>query len=551
MWDTVYAGRGLPDSVRPVKQHSGSWGWSNSQGNYLIQDASTDAFAWAHKDFMNLMAAGNETSTRRLRNPGIAKNVLTIGATNRGTSSNTIASFSSRGPTQDNRIKPNVVAPGVDIWSANRTGTNTYAEMSGTSMATPTANGTVGLMRCYLQEGYYPTGTPEPQNRISYISAALLRSMAMVSADPNVGSYTVPSFDIGWGRLDADSVLYFAGDARKLIIMDDTMGLATGEFKEVRFRVNSSIPLRVCLAWTDTAAAPSANPTLVNDLNLELIAPGGTEYRGNKYSGGQSQPNPGTWDAVNVEECARINAPDTGEWAIWVGAQNVATGANQPFAWTITGDVAPVALTRDASARAILAPAGQVDSGLAVVPQAVVQNLGVGQETFDVEFLISSGYADTQSVTLAAGVTDTVSFAGWTAQPLGVQQARAKTLLSGDQNPANDMVSNAFEVIPLTGIEGGTSLPREFALGRSSPNPFRTGTTVRYTLPQAADVVARVYSASGRLVTTLQSGRQRAGYYSLAWNGTDANRGRVGRGVYYLRLQAGPFTGAEKLVLTD
>ncbi len=332
MWDTVYAGRGLPDSLRPVKQHSGSWGWSNTQGTYLLQDASTDAFCWANKDFMNLMAAGNESSTRRLRNPGIAKNVLTIGATNRGTSSNTIASFSSRGPTQDNRIKPNIVAPGVDIWSAQRTGTNGYSEMSGTSMATPTANGTVGLLRCYLQEGYYPTGVPEPQNRISYISAALLRSMAMVSADPNVGSYTVPSFDIGWGRIDADSVLYFAGDTRKLMIMDDTIGLATGQFKEIRFRVNSSIPLRACLAWTDTAASPSANPTLVNDLNLELIAPDGTEYRGNKYSSGQSQPNPGTWDAVNVEECARINAPDTGEWAIWVGAQNVATRARQPFA---------------------------------------------------------------------------------------------------------------------------------------------------------------------------------------------------------------------------
>ncbi len=551
MWDTVYLGRTLPDSVRPIKQHSGSWGWSNTQGTYLIQDASTDAFGWAHKDFMNLMAAGNETSTRRLRNPGIAKNVLTIGATNRGTSSNTIASFSSRGPTQDNRIKPNVVAPGVDIWSARNTGANTYSQMSGTSMATPTANGTVGLMRCYLQEGYYPTGTPEPQNRISYISAALLRSMAMVSADPNVGSYTVPSFDIGWGRIDADSVLYFPGDERKLMIMDDTVGLATGQFKEIRFRVNSSIPLRACLAWTDTAAAPSANPTLVNDLNLELIAPGGTEYRGNKYSGGQSQPNPGTWDAVNVEECARINAPDTGEWAIWVGAQNVATGSKQPFAWTITGDITPVALTHDVAAHVIVAPVGQVDSGLVIVPQAVVVNLGSSPETFDVEFLISSGYADTQSVTIASGATDTVSFANWVAQPVGWFAAQARTLLAGDENPANDMVSDSFQVIPLTGVVGGAELPRRFSIRSLGANPSAAVAGVRYELPRSVDVRITVYSADGRQVRTLFAGAQRPGYYALLWNGVNDAGQTVGTGIYYVQMQAGEFSGTVKLVKSN
>ena len=141
----------------------------------------------------------------------------------------TIVGFSSRGPTQDNRIKPNVMAPGDSIWSVLNTGTNGYTWMSGTSMATPTVNGTVGLMRCYLQEGYYPTGSPVEGDRISYISSALLRSMAMASADPNVSSYTIPSMDIGWGRIDADSLLYFTGDARKLLITDDTTGIGTGE----------------------------------------------------------------------------------------------------------------------------------------------------------------------------------------------------------------------------------------------------------------------------------------------------------------------------------
>jgi hypothetical protein len=547
LWDTTYHGLGLPDSVRPIVQHSGSWGWSNSQGTYLIQDASTDAFGWAYKDFLNIMAAGNESSTRRLRNPGIAKNVLTVGATQNGTNSNAIASFSSRGPTQDGRTKPNVVAPGVDLWSARNTGTNTYTQMSGTSMATPAVNGAVGLMRCYLEQGYYPTGTPEPANRIGYISAALMRSMAMVSGDPNVGSYTVPDNNIGWGRVDVDSLLYFPGDTRKLIIVDDTVGLATGEFKEIQFRVNSAIPLKVMLAWTDTAAAPSANPTLVNDLNLELIAPGGTEYRGNKFSSGQSVPNPAGWDSLNVEEGCRVNAPDTGVWSIWVGARNVATAAKQPFAWVISGDVEPIALDRDAALVAIIAPSGQVDSGTVVVPQAVVANRGSGPATFDVEFSIAA-WADTQAVTLAAGATDTVEFAAWTAGTVGWFTAQAMTMLAGDQSPGNDARADSFQVVPTTGIEGGSTLPREFALERPQPTPFSGRTTIRFALPQTAPAQVAVYSTAGMLVRGLADGTMRPGRYSMAWDGRDDAGRQVSRGIYYVRMSAPGFTGVQKLV---
>ncbi|MFO7676061.1 MAG: S8 family serine peptidase [bacterium] len=547
VWDTVYHGRGLPDSVRPIRQHSGSWGWANSQGTYLIQDASTDAFAWEFKDFLNIMAAGNESSTRRLRNPGIAKNVLTVGATQNGTSSNLIASFSSRGPTQDGRTKPNVVAPGVDLWSANRTGTNTYTQMSGTSMATPAVNGAVGLLRCYLEQGYYPTGTPMPGDRIGYISAALMRSMAMVSGDPNVGSYTVPDNNIGWGRIDADSVLYFPGDTRRLIIVDDTVGLATGEYKEYQFEVSSAIPLRAMLAWTDTAAAPSANPTLVNDLDLKLVAPSGTEYRGNRFASGQSQPDPATWDSINVEEGFRVNSPELGVWTIWVGARNVATAAKQPFAWTITGDVAPTALDHDVAALAIIAPAGQVDSGTVVVPQAIIANRGIGPEIFDVEFTVGA-WADTQSVSLAAGATDTVEFAAWTAQAVGWFEARVKTMLAGDENPANDVRADSFEVLPLTGIAGGGVLPREFSLEGPVPNPTTGRTLVRFAVPQTAAAQVGVYAVDGTLVRMLVDGTQRPGRYGVTWDGRDAGGRQTSRGIYYVRMTAPGFTGVQKLV---
>ena len=547
LWDTVYSGRGLPDSLRPIKQQSGSWRWGNSSGTYLIQDACTDAFIWAHKDFMNIMAAGNEYSARTIGNPGIAKNVLTVGATQNGTSSNVIADFSSRGPTQDNRTKPNIMAPGDGIYSAENTGSNGYQSMSGTSMATPGVNGTIGLLRCYLAQGYYPTGAPVPADRFGYISSALLRSMAMVSGDPNIGAYVIPSYDIGWGRIDAESVLYFPGNTRRLMLVDDTLGVATGEFKELEFRVTASIPLRVCLAWSDTAAAPSANPVLVNDLNLRLVAPNGTEYRGNKYTSGQSTANPTTWDNVNVEECARVNAPDTGIWHIRVSGQNVATAANQPFAWTITGAVQPAALVHDASVTALVAPVGQVDSGTVITPRSVIANNGTGPETFDVEFTIGA-YCDTQPVTLAAGIADTVNFTPLNANVVGWFQASCRTLLAADENPANDMLADSFQVVPQTGIEGGGDLPRVYSLDRPQPTLFNGRTTIRFAVPHSAEALVAVYSVDGSLIRTLACGVQKPGRYAVTWDGTDDNGRKVGRGIYYCRMAAPGFSGTEKLV---
>ncbi len=338
MYDTIYLGRGLPYHIL---QHSGSWGWGNTSGTYLLQDATTDAYAYKYPDFLNLYATGSGPGSHTIRNPGIAKNVLTIGACGNGTNSNTLASFSGRGPTADNRIKPNLCAPGVGIISAQGGTTNGYWSMDGTSFSTSCANGSVGLIRSYLTSGYYPTGAANPPDSIRYISSALLRAMAMVSADPNIGPYIPPSYDIGWGRIDIDSVLYFAGDSRCLIIRDDTIGVATAQSKTDSFNVNSSIPLRICVAWTDTAAAANATRTLINNINVQLTAPSGNYYRGNLYTAGQSTTNPVTWDTINVEECLRINAPEIGHWFLTVTGQNIPNGP-MGFAYAITGDVFPI-----------------------------------------------------------------------------------------------------------------------------------------------------------------------------------------------------------------
>ncbi len=545
MYDTIYLGRGLGYRIT---QHSGSWGWTNSSGTYLLQDASTDAYAWQYKDLLNLYAAGNESSRRRIRNPGIAKNVITVGALNNGTGSNSIASFSSRGPTQDGRIKPTVCAPGVNLWSSSNTGDDAYTQLSGTSMATPATNGAVGLIRCYLQNGYYPTGESVPGNRIEYISAALLRSMAIASADPNVGSYIVPDSNIGWGRINVDSVLYFPGDVRKVYIKDDTIGVRTGEYKEETFAVDSSIPLRIALAWTDTAGAPNANPTLVNDLNLEVIAPSGTYYRGNQYSGGQSIPNPTAWDDRNVEECVRVNTPEIGTWRIRVYGQQVRT-ARQPFAFTITGGI-NVSLT-DVGVLRIITPTGEVDSGATVTPKILVKNFGTTNEIFTVRLTIGHLYADDTIITLDAGLTDTVRFLPWRASPLGIHIVKCTTELYGDMNPANDLAIDSVKVVHRVEIsepENRNFIPVQFRLNGNSPNPFTNQTIIEYSLPQVSDIRLTIYDAKGNLVRSFISEGKAPGNYRLFWDGKNEKGEMLPRGVYFYRLSAGDFHSQKKML---
>ncbi len=86
-------------------------------------------------------------------------------------------------------------------------------------------------------------------------------------------------------------------------------------------------------------------------------------------------------------------------------------------------------------------------------------------------------------------------------------------------------------------------------LGPVSPNPFSTGTTIKFALPSATGVKIDIYDVTGQLVRTLYDDHAAAGIHSLAWDGTDSSGRAVARGVYFVRMSAGDFRASEKLVL--
>jgi hypothetical protein len=319
----------------PARAHlsSNSWG-SWVAGTYTAECMEVDQFMWGHKDFCIFFSIGNSgPGAGTVNSPATAKNCVSVGASGNGANLNTLAGYSSRGPTTDGRYKPTICTPG-DVVISSTSGTNTYGSMSGTSMASPGACGCGALVREYLREGWYPYGKKVAGDAWSYISAAMVKAVLINSAD-NFYAGTAPNNNIGWGRVDLDSTLYFAGDNRKLLLTDNTTGLLTAERVDYYFDIpDSAKNLKIALVWTDYPGNPAVMRQIVNDLDLSVYI-GATYYRGNQYSSGQSIPNPADRDSINVEECVRVNDPTGGMWRVAVEGRNVAAGP-QPFSLVIT-----------------------------------------------------------------------------------------------------------------------------------------------------------------------------------------------------------------------
>jgi hypothetical protein len=329
--------------------HTNSWGDNENavrQNNYTAASQDVDDFMFTHPDMLILFAAGNSgPGTGSVGSPSTNKNGLSVGATLRGTSANSMASFSSCGPTTDSRIKPDLTMPGSGIISARNdanvaTNNCTTISMSGTSMASPGAAGMAALVRQYFTDGFYPTGAAVTANRFTptaaLVKATMLNSTAVMTG---TGTGPVPNNCQGWGRVLLDDSLFFTGDARRNFVADDAgfpQGGA-GQTKTFTFNVTAGQGLRVTLAWTDFPSTPAASINLNNDLDLTVSGPSGT-FLGNVFSASQSTTG-GAADRRNNVEQVRLNTPVAGTYTVTVRAFNVPSSA-QPFALVVSGGVA-------------------------------------------------------------------------------------------------------------------------------------------------------------------------------------------------------------------
>ena len=222
-----------------------------------------------YKELLHVVAAGNDGGFSCAPLPfgfgtiktgwQCAKNALIVGAIN--TYDYSVANFSSRGPLKDGRIKPEIMAGGVNVFSTSTN--NTYAFNSGTSMACPAATGSVALM----YERYRQThGGANPK-------AALVKALVCNTAE-DLGT-AGPDFTTGFGMLNARQAVE-AMDSNRYFI--SSVGNAGNKLHTITVPANTR-RLKIMLYWSDTAAVVNAAAALVNDLDLTVTEPSALVHR--------------------------------------------------------------------------------------------------------------------------------------------------------------------------------------------------------------------------------------------------------------------------------
>ena len=271
-----------------------------------------------------------------------AKNILTVGAIsgipNGPFTPNNIqiSSFSSFGPTDDGRIKPDVVGMGVSLTSTIPTSPTAYGSLSGTSMSAPNVTGTLVL----LQEAY------AQKNAGAVMRSASLKGLVIHTADDagNAG----PDYIYGWGLVNAEKAAkVILGDGAgstniHKIIQDE---LNQGASKTISLISSGSGPLVATICWTDPAGTPTTGttyddrtPKLVNDLDLR-ISDGTQTYLPYKLDPEQPANVATTGDNIrdNVEKIIIPNAIPGKTYTLTINHKGNLSSGKQAYSLILSG----------------------------------------------------------------------------------------------------------------------------------------------------------------------------------------------------------------------
>lgn len=338
--------------------HTNSWGTplprTGVQRPYDTSAESIDRYLWYHQDMTILFAAGNDgqdpdldgtVNEKSLGAEASAKNCITVGASesyrpelvsgkegaytygafwpnkfsqnplkddHQANNPEGLAAFSSRGPSAENRLKPDVVAPGTAILSARsrkkkflggvdksgKSDDDRYMYLSGTSMATPLVAGCCAVIRESLMKNGYQD---EEENGVKNPTGSLVKALIINGAVPITGQYmpddvgSAPNSHSGFGRVDiANSIAVvnpndkFSGYGIGAIEEETEAPFVTEIPVPAAAAGNNELTLKVTMTYADLSGA-----ALSNDLNLVVIA-GKKQRHGNQldqeYDVGAIQP---------------------------------------------------------------------------------------------------------------------------------------------------------------------------------------------------------------------------------------------------------------------
>lgn len=244
-----------------------------------------------------------------------------------------MSSFSSWGPTDDGRVKPDISGKGVNTYSSTAASNNSFASYDGTSMSAPNISGSLLL----LQQHYNNLNG-------SFMLSSTLRGLALHTAD-EAGTNPGPDYRFGWGLLNTEraaSVITNNGD--KSVIIEEQ--LAQDEVYTFSVQADGINDLVASITWTDPAGTslPSNshdknNPMLVNDLDLRISKDGGDTFYPWKLN--PAIPSaPATQEDNIVDNIEKLEIPNaSGEYIIRVSHKNILRNGIQAFSLIVTGIV--------------------------------------------------------------------------------------------------------------------------------------------------------------------------------------------------------------------
>jgi len=320
-------------------------------GAYTSDAAAWDDIAYNAPYYLPVMSAGNDGQNENNPEPissgfdklvanKTAKNLLIVGSCEDVTvatdgtvvpSNITISSFSSEGPTDDFRVKPDIIGNGSGLTSTSNVSNTATGSSSGTSMASPNVAGTLVLIQQHFKN-----------LTNNFMRAATLKGLACHTADD--GGLIGPDPVFGWGLLNAKkSVETITNNGLTSWISEENLN--SGQTFTMNVNSNGTSPLIASISWTDLPGAPyngidGANittPVLVNDLDIRITRNGTTYY---PWRLNQELTSPavriGDNDVDNIEQI-KIDNPPAGQYTITVSHKRILETGSQKYSLIITG----------------------------------------------------------------------------------------------------------------------------------------------------------------------------------------------------------------------